>query len=75
MSEKVKQASPTMTKVGIQQKIIPSNPHLASDQPSEGGLTLGLGEGGDHVAGQLASKFAHHSGIGPSSESNDKVKN
>ena len=73
--EKVKQTSPTMTKVGYQQKIIPSKPHLASDQPSEGGLTLGLGEGGHHVAGQLASKFAHRSGIGPSSESNDKVKN
>ena len=30
-------------------------PYLASDQSSEGGLALGLGERGDHIAGQLAS--------------------
>ena len=42
--------------------------HLASDQASEGGLALGLGERGNHIAWQLASKFAHHSRIGSSSE-------
>ena len=46
----------------------PIIPHLASDEASEGGLALGLGERGDHIAGQLASKFAHHSRIGSASE-------
>ena len=40
---------------GHNKDINPIFPHLASDQSSEGGLALGLGERGDHIAGQLAS--------------------